>query len=687
MAGLMAVMMLCAQVSAATPAVAPRVLEPEDIFALQWATDPQIRNDGKVAAYVRNSNDIRSDEEVHAVWMADIATGKETRIESRPGQSTAPRWSPDGERLAYVYLAPGSKKGQIYTYSMKTGETTAITAVAQAPRDIAWSPDGHSIAFIMLVPEAPLVLGAPRAKPNGASWADPLIVIDSVNYHADGRGYLQRGHSHVFVVSAQGGSARQVTVGPYDEGGPLSWTPDGASLLVASNRESDSARDPIDATGSHARHRNIYRVAVADGTFTAITRRVGSVQDPTTSPDGRSIAYLGFDDKHLGYQEYHLMLVDAASGDTRSIGDSLGESIDAYRWAADGRGFFIAYAQGGATKLARLSLNGKLEPITEDLSGGELDLPYSGGEFSAAANGLVVYTGKASHEPPELYLAGQGKSRKLTHLNDELFARVQLGTLAALPASSSFDHRNIGAWELQPPNFDSHKKYPLILEIHGGPYASYGPVFSFEDELFAAAGYIVVYANPRGSTSYGEEFANLIQYDYPDHDYDDLMSVVDAAIDRGAVDTNNLFVTGGSGGGILTAWTVGSTHRFRAASSQAPVVDWASWVVTSDVYAYVERTWFKKSPWDDHETYWRQSPLSRVDKVTTPTLMIVGDQDLRTTFAQAEAFYQALQLTHTPTSLVVVPGAGHGVDRPSQYAAEINAILAWFDRYKQVVSP
>jgi dipeptidyl aminopeptidase/acylaminoacyl peptidase len=262
-----------------------------------------------------------------------------------------------------------------------------------------------------------------------------------------------------------------------------------------------------------------------------------------------------------------------------------------------------------------------------------------------------------------------------------------LGTLAALPASSSFDHRNIGAWELQPPNFDSHKKYPLILEIHGGPYASYGPVFSFEDELFAAAGYIVVYANPRGSTSYGEEFANLIQYDYPDHDYDDLMSVVDAAIDRGAVDTNNLFVTGGSGGGILTAWTVGSTHRFRAASSQAPVVDWASWVVTSDVYAYVERTWFKKSPWDDHETYWRQSPLSRVDKVTTPTLMIVGDQDLRTTFAQAEAFYQALQLTHTPTSLVVVPGAGHGVDRPSQYAAEINAILAWFDRYKQVVSP
>ncbi len=259
--------------------------------------------------------------------------------------------------------------------------------------------------------------------------------------------------------------------------------------------------------------------------------------------------------------------------------------------------------------------------------------------------------------------------------------------LEALPVTSSFDGRKIGAWELRPSNFDSKKKYPLILEIHGGPYASYGPVFSFEDELFAASGYIVVYANPRGSTSYGEEFANLIQYDYPNHDFDDLMSVVDAAIQQGIVDTNNLFVTGGSGGGILTAWTVGSTHRFRAASSQAPVVDWTSWVVTSDVYAYVARAWFKKWPWEDHETYWKQSPISRVGNVTTPTLMIVGDQDLRTTAGQAEEFYQALQLTHTATDLVVVPGAGHGGDRPSQLAAEVNAILAWFERYKQSVRP
>jgi dipeptidyl aminopeptidase/acylaminoacyl peptidase len=672
---------------AANAVVSPRMLEPKDIFALQWATDPQIRADGKAVAYVRNSNDIQSDEETHSVWIVDIPSGKEKRIDSRPGQSVSPRWSPDGERLAYLYSSPDGKDRQIYAYSVKTGATAAITSVTQIPRGFSWSPDGLFIAFVMHVPDPPLVLGASLTKPQGATWADPPMVIDRVNFHADGKGYLKRGRSHVFVVSAQGGTARQVTSGPYGEDGPLSWTPDGTGILLASNREADWERDPMDSSGSHPRHRNIYRVAAANGTLTAITHGLGSVQDPIASPDGRSIAYLGFDDKHLGYQDYHLTLTDSAGNDSRSISDSLGQSIDAYRWAADGRSFYVAYTQEGVTKVARMSRDGKVEPIAKNLSSGELGLPYSGGEFSVASNGLVVYTGGVDHEPPALYLADHGKSLKLTHLNEGFFDNVKLGTLVALPVTSSFDHRNIGAWELKPADFDSGKKYPLILEIHGGPYASYGPVFSFEDELFAAAGYIVVYGNPRGSTSYGEKFANLIQYDYPDHDFEDLMSMVDAAINQGSVDANNLFVTGGSGGGVLTAWTVGGTHRFRAASSQAPVVDWTSWVVTSDVSAYAATTWFKKLPWNDHDTYWRQSPLSRVGDVTTPTLMVVGDQDLRTTMGQAEEFYQALQLIHTPTSLVVVPGAGHGVDRPSQFAAEISAILAWFERYKQVARP
>jgi dipeptidyl aminopeptidase/acylaminoacyl peptidase len=197
----------------------------------------------------------------------------------------------------------------------------------------------------------------------------------------------------------------------------------------------------------------------------------------------------------------------------------------------------------------------------------------------------------------------------------------------------------------------------------------------------------VVYGNPRGSTSYGEDFANKIHYHYPEHDFDDLMSIVDAAIANGSADPDNLFVTGQSGGGILTAWTVGSTHRFRAAVSQSPAIDWTSWSVTTDVYAYVARNWFRELPWEDHATYWKQSPLSRVGNVTTPTLMIAGGRDLRTPQGQAEEFYQALQLRNIPTGLVIIPGAFHAEFSPSQMAAQVGATLAWFDRFRTSETP
>jgi len=235
-----------------------------------------------------------------------------------------------------------------------------------------------------------------------------------------------------------------------------------------------------------------------------------------------------------------------------------------------------------------------------------------------------------------------------------------------------------------PPDFVAGKQYPLILEIHGGPFASYGPVFSTDDQLYAAAGYVVVYANPRGSTSYGEEFANLIHHDYPNHDYDDLMSVVDAAIAAGYANPNELFVTGGSGGGVLTAWIVGQTQRFRAAATQKPVINWASFSLTTDIATYVPKYWFGKLPWEDPQGYWRRSPLSLVGNVSTPTLVVVGEQDFRTPVSDSEQYYEALKLRGVATALVKVPGASHGglAARPSQSAEKVSAILAWYQRYR-----
>ena len=659
-----------------------RVLTGMDWFSLRWATDAQIRPDGKMVAYVRHAFDEMSDRELRSIWIVDTSTGAERQV-GTTGQYSSPRWSPDGERLAYVRSEVGAKSTQIEVYATKSGESTIVSDVQEVPRDLAWSRDGRSIAFVMLVSEPLLTLGPALPKPEGAAWADPFIVINDVNYRADGRGYLKRGYSHIFVVSASGGAARQVTSGPYSEVGSLSWSPDGADLFLSANREKGWERDPMDATGSHPRHRNIYRVSVSDGNFTAITQRFGSLQNPAISPDGLHIAYLGYDDQHLGSQNYHLTIADRNGAKSRTIADSLNRSIDSFSWSADGRRLFISYTDSGITKVACLTLDGKLEPIADHLAAGEVDLPYSGGAFTVASNDTAAYAGGSGEELPEVYISRSGKAKKLTHLNDELFNAVKIGSLTELAVTSAFDQRPISAWMLRPPHFDATRKYPLILEIHGGPYASYGPVFSMVDQLFAAAGYVVVYANPRGSTSYGEEFANLIQYHFPEHDFDDLMSVVDAAVGRGSIDSNNLFVTGASGGGALTAWTVGSTHRFRAASSRAPVIDWSSFVLTSDVYAYVARYWFKKLPWEDPDTYWRQSPISRAGNVTTPTLMIVGDQDLRVTASQAEEFYHALQLTGTPTEIAKIPGAAHGASRPSQLAGEVGAILAWFDRYKQ----
>jgi dipeptidyl aminopeptidase/acylaminoacyl peptidase len=469
----------------------------------------------------------------------------------------------------------------------------------------------------------------------------------------------------------------QLTFGPYHESGPIAWTPDSRFLLLSGNRNDNWRLEPVTS--------QIYRVSVADATLTALTHRAGPFHEPEVSPDGSKIAYLGFDDRQLGYQNVRVYVMDRDGNNSRSLTDDLDRSVGALVWAADGRSLYISYIDKAVAQVARLSLSGHLEPVVSGMVGGELDRPYTGGgDFSVATNGTVAFTSGDPTHPADLAVTRGGHVTRLTRLNDALFIDRKLGEVRPLAVSSSFDKRPIDAWLVLPPNFVADKKYPLILEIHGGPFESYGPVFSTDDQLYAAAGYVVLYANPRGSTSYGEEFADLIHHDYPSHDYDDLMSAVDAAIATGSVDADELFVTGGSGGGVLTAWIVGKTHRFKAAATQKPVINWASFSLTTDIVTYVPKYWFGKLPWEDPQAYWQHSPLSLVGNVTTPTLVIVGDQDFRTPVSDSEQYYEALKLRGVPTALVKVPGASHGglAARPSQSAAKASAILAWYQRYR-----
>ncbi|HWE45985.1 MAG TPA: S9 family peptidase [Caulobacteraceae bacterium] len=665
----------------ATPALAgppegpTRTFQARDLFALEYAGDPQVRPDGGQIAFVRSSYDIMIDNARNAIWTANPDSGEIAPLVTGSGAYFSPRWSPDGKRLAYVSTVENGRP-ELYVRWMATGATAKIADLPEGPGDLAWSPNGRTLAFTMFIPDDGLTLGSPLAKPDGAKWAAPLKVVSQVFYRADGAGELRPGFNHIFLVDADGGSPRQVTFGAFNDGGPLSWSPDGRSLVFGSNRNANWERDPLNT--------EVYQLTLADGTVTALTHREGPDQEAVISPDGKLIAFTGFDDKIKGYQNSQLYVMDREGGHARSLTASFDNSVGGPSWSGDGKSIFVQYADHGATKVARVTLDGRMQTVADGLSGGEMDRPYAGGEFSASGNGVVAFTSGDATHPPELSVAKGGGVRRLTHLNADLFADKTLGKVEHLSVSSSYDKKPIDAWMILPPNFDPAKKYPLILEIHGGPFGAYGPTFTSELQLYASAGYIVVYSNPRGSTSYGEGFANEIDMNYPGHDYDDLMSVVDAAIAKGSVDPNELFVTGGSGGGCLTAWIVGKTNRFKAAVSQKPVIDWASEVLTTDGYNFMAKYWFGKMPWEDPVNYWRRSPLSLVGNITTPTMVMVGEADHRTPDSEAEQFYAALQLRGVPTALIKVPDASHGgfEARPSQEAAEAAAILAWFDKYK-----
>ena len=642
-----------------------------DVFKIAYAANPLVSPNGQVIAFDRFYMDVMSDSRRSDLWLID-SDGKNLRQISEGFDAVGPAaFTPSGDAIAFVAVA--GEKSHIYLQALDGGERTELGEGLSGPTNLSFSPDGKWLAFTMPVAYKPETMGEMPVAPDGAEWAAPLIVETRHMYTSDGAGYLPFSSHQVFLIPTEGGEAQQLTQGRQDYASPLTWLPDSSALLLSSNVKND-VNKPLDT--------DIIQLDIKTRQFTALTTQLGPDSAPQISPDGKRMAWIGNEYRRVEIQRQRLYTAGLDGSDLRDWTSGSDFSVTDFSWHPDGQQIYVQYEDRGNLVLALLSEDGSVTRLSDELSGWELDQPYVAGKFSANG-GLAAFTRGNATTPTELAVVDdQGSVKTLTDLNHALHESVQFATAEEHTVKSSFDKREIQYWIMYPQDFDRSKSYPLLLQMHGGPQAAYGPHFAANNQLYAAAGYVVVYSNPRGSTGYGEEFVQTISHNFPSRDYDDLMDVVDATIAMGFVDEDQLYVTGGSGGGTLTAWIVGKTDRFRAAVSVNPVINWTSAALTIDLNKFLANQFLADLPWNDPMGNWSRSPLSLVGKVTTPTMLMTGEQDMRTPIAEAEQFFNALQMAGVDTALVRVPGASHWIEyRPSQLIAKVNAILAWFERY------
>ena len=654
---------------AVSPANAQGVAQPTsnrltiaDYFDWEDVANPALSPDGKQILYTRTWIDRLNDKRESSVWLMN-ADGTKNRFLVKGADA---KWAPDASRIAFV--APGEPGGaQIWArYMDAEGSTTQITRLTESPGDIEWSPDGKTIAFGMLVRGTDTWRIAMPSAPRGAKWTEPPRVVTKVRYRADRQGFLEDGLRQLFTVPADGGTPRQVTSGEWAANG-TTWMPDGKSFLFTSLRTKES---------EYAwRESEIYKGDATTGAVTQLTRRKGPDNNPVPSPDGKLIAYTGYDSTDATWKDAILYVMDADGSNPRALTEKLDRAPSGMMWAPDGTGIYFTAENEGSRNLFFTSIKGDVRAVTK----GAHVLTTS----DINRNFMAVGIATSSQKPNDIvtFDVRTPAIRQLTDVNGDVLAGKQLASTEEI-WYTSVDGFRIQGWIVKPPDFDATKKYPLMLEIHGGPHSMYNVGFSFARQDHVANGYVMLYTNPRGSTGYGSAFGNAIKNAYPGKDYNDLMAGVDSVINRGYVDTNRLYVYGCSGGGVLTSWIVGHTDRFAAASANCPVTNWLSFVGTTDGSSWYYN--FAKFPWDDPTEHLKRSPLMYVGHVKTPTMLMTGVNDLRTPMGQTEEYYEALKIRKVPTAMVRFNDEWHGTSStPSNFLRTQLYLRSWFDKYQQ----
>lgn len=646
-----------------------------DVFELEWASDPQISPDGTQIVYRRNGFDIMKDNSRGNLWIINADGSSHRKLTSREVNESQASWSPSGDRIAF---ASATEEGsELYMYWVATGQIAKLSQLEKSPGSLTWSPDGTQIAFTMFIAENPPVIAKMPSKPEGAKWAEPARITDRLKHEADGSGYMQPGFTHIFMIPADGGTARQMTSGNYNHSGGFSFSPNGKDIYFSANRVEDWQY--------RFRNSEVYKVALATRKITVLTTQDGPDYSPKVSPDGKTVAFLGYLDKVQDHQNTVLHFMNIDGSNRRVVSSKLDESVSDITWDTSGKGLYFMYDIKGNSKVGYITNSGNISKLANNVGGTTIGRPYASGSYSVSKNGTLVYTQTRPEYPAELAVIQPKKSLKLiTNLNADVLSFRELGKTEEVWYTSSFDGRPIQGWIVKPPFYDASKTYPLLVENHGGPILNYGDRFTAEIQLYAADGYVVFYPNPRGSTSYGETFGNLLKNNYPGQDYNDVMDGVDVLIAQGVADANKLFVTGGSAGGIMTAWIIGKTNRFKAAVVVKPVMNWISKTLVADNYFGYADTRYPGQPWENFENYWKFSPISLVGNIETPTMVMVGMNDLRTPPSEAKQLYHALKLRKIETVLVEIPGSYHNIaSKPSNLISKVAHTLAWINKFKK----
>ena len=643
---------------------------------LEWerVSDPQISPDGSQIVYARSRVNQLEDRWDSELWLMN-ADGSKPRFLVKGSNA---RWSPDGARIAY--LADGEPKGtQIFVRWMDAeGATSQVTRLTETPTGLRWSPDGRAIAFVMLVPEQETWSISMPTPPEGAKWTEPPRMISRTHYRQDRVGFQKEGFTHLFVVPADGGTARQLTRGTWNVGarfsgisfaGPdVSWTADGKTIVF------DGVRD--EANPDRYAESYLYAVDVASGAVRQLVGEKGWWHTGVVSPDGRRVALLGYPFTTQTYRTEDLYIAGLDGRGMKKISGDLDRDPANLEWAPDGRSVYFTAGDRGSQNVYRADTTGRVQPVTSGVH--MLTLA------SLAKNGVAAGARSTFHEPPDVVRVDltRGTVTPITHVNADVLSDKRLGAVEEIWYTSTGNTR-VQGWIVKPPSFQPTKKYPLILDIHGGPHGMYNVGFDYGYQNYAANGYVVLYTNPRGSTGYGTAFGNAINNGYPGVDYEDLMAGVDSVVARGYIDTDRLYVTGCSGGGVLSSWTIGHTDRFAAAAVRCPVIDWISFAGTTDVVQWGYHR-FEGYFWDNPTQWLQHSPLMHVGKVRTPTLLMTGELDLRTPMSQTEEYYAALKVLGVPAVMLRFRDEYHGTgSKPSNFMRTQLYIMDWFRRHSK----